>query len=282
VNKLTDTLGAEVVGLDTDRILGDAALPGEIWAALEDHGVLVFRRLNLEPRDQAALCQRLALADTSDDHPLKIDASDSDLEGAEGVHRLGFSKNPGADYIAGTFNWHFDGCRYPPGQPIEKAIMLTPLAVNGDAGTEFASSYHGYNLLTAQEKERFENVRVFYSHATVEAKMTPTPEQKADHFGKTGKEGPLVWRHRSGRRSLVLGVTAQYVLGMDLASGQRILEDLLQRTTAPEVVYRHEWSLGDTVIWNNHGVLHHALPYEPGSPRVMLRSSLIGGELLWE
>jgi len=65
---------------------------------------------------------------------------------------------------------------------------------------------------------------------------------------------------------------------MDVADGRRLLADLLARATRPERVYRHEWSVGDTVIWDNRGVLHRAAPYPQDSPREMLRTTVLGDE----
>ena len=45
------------------------------------------------------------------------------------------------------------------------------------------------------------------------------------------------------------------------------LDHLLDRSTTPERVYRHDWSVGDLLIWNNTGVLHRVTPYPPGSGR---------------
>ena len=71
-------------------------------------------------------------------------------------------------------------------------------------------------------------------------------------------EHPLVWTHRDGRRSLVLGASTDHVVGMELEEGRALLADLLERSTTPDRVYRHEWTVGDTVIWDNRGVLHRA------------------------
>jgi alpha-ketoglutarate-dependent taurine dioxygenase len=91
-------------------------------------------------------------------------------------------------------------------------------------------------------------------------------------------EHPLVWTHRDGRRSLVLGASADHVVGMEPAAGRALLADLLGRATAPERVYRHEWSVGDTVMWDNRGVLHRAAAYDADSPREMLRTTVLGDE----
>ena len=65
---------------------------------------------------------------------------------------------------------------------------------------------------------------------------------------------------------------------MDLETGRALLDEHLARATAPQYVYRHEWSVGDTVIWDNRGVLHRATPYDPGSAREMLRTTVLGDE----
>ena len=48
--------------------------------------------------------------------------------------------------------------------------------------------------------------------------------------------------------------------------------------TRPDLVYRHEWQVGDMVIWDNRGVLHRACRYDPTSPRDMHRTTLYGDE----
>jgi alpha-ketoglutarate-dependent taurine dioxygenase len=65
---------------------------------------------------------------------------------------------------------------------------------------------------------------------------------------------------------------------MDVDEGRALLDELLARATTPDRVYRHEWSEGDTVIWDNCGVLHRAEPYAADSGREMLRTTILGDE----
>jgi alpha-ketoglutarate-dependent taurine dioxygenase len=65
---------------------------------------------------------------------------------------------------------------------------------------------------------------------------------------------------------------------MDVEEGRNLLADLLDRATTPDRVYRHQWSVGDTVIWDNRGVLHRAGHYESTSSREMLRTTILGDE----
>jgi alpha-ketoglutarate-dependent taurine dioxygenase len=76
----------------------------------------------------------------------------------------------------------------------------------------------------------------------------------------------------------VIGVTADHVVGMDPPESRALLDDLVLRATTPDRVYRHTWSVGDTVIWDNRGVMHRATRYDATSPREMLRTTVLGDE----
>lgn len=80
------------------------------------------------------------------------------------------------------------------------------------------------------------------------------------------------------RKSLVLGATASHLAGMGEDEGRALLSRLLEWATRPEFVCRHEWRVGDLVIWDNRGALHRALPYDADSRRLMHRTILVGDE----
>ncbi|HEY5843985.1 MAG TPA: TauD/TfdA family dioxygenase, partial [Mycobacterium sp.] len=72
INKLTATVGAEVAGIDSDRLASDDSIGDAVLEALEDNGVLVFSGLHLDPEAQVAFCRRLGEIDRSSDghHPV--------------------------------------------------------------------------------------------------------------------------------------------------------------------------------------------------------------------
>jgi alpha-ketoglutarate-dependent taurine dioxygenase len=70
-----------------------------------------------------------------------------------------------------------------------------------------------------------------------------------------------VWKHRSGRKSLVLGSTASHVVGMERDEGRACLRGWKRRATQPQFVYQHRWMLGDLMIWDNTGTMHRVTPY---------------------
>jgi alpha-ketoglutarate-dependent taurine dioxygenase len=273
INKLTSSVGAEVVGVDSDRLAADDALGAAVLEALEDNGVLVFPELHLEPQAQVAFCRRLGEIDHSSDghHPVA------------GIYpvTLDKSKNASAAYLRATFDWHIDGCTPTSDEPPQKATVLSAKQVAERGGeTEFANSYAAYEAFSDDEKQRFDALRVVHSLEASQRRINPdpSPELVAKWRARPTHEHPLVWTHRSGRKSLVLGASADYIVGMDLDEGQALLAELLDRATQPDLVYSHKWSVGDTVIWDNNGVLHRAAPYDPDSPREMLRTTVLGHE----
>lgn len=273
INKLTSSVGAEVTGVDPERLSADEGLGAAVLEALEDNGVLVFRGLGIDPRSQVAFCGRLGSVDHSSDGHHEV----------AGIYpvTLNHAKNSSATYLRATFDWHIDGCTPTGDEYPQTATVLSAVQVAERGGeTEFASSYAAYDLLTGDEKERFRGLRVVHSLEASQRRVTPdpSPDELARWRARPTHEHPLVWTHRNGRRSLVLGASTDYVVGMGLDEGRALLDELLQRATSADRVYRHHWSVGDTVIWDNRGVLHRAAPYDPDSPREMLRTTVLGDE----
>jgi alpha-ketoglutarate-dependent taurine dioxygenase len=262
------TVGAEIVGVDSRQLLEDDSLPAWTLQALEDHGALVFRDLHVDDATQVAFSERLGRVETfgSGDYPEIFRVT------------LDPRKNRAAAYLRGTFDWHIDGCT--DDVPIMATLLAAHAVADSGGETEFASTYAAYEDLTDQEKERFGPLRVVH---TIEASQRlfnhdPSPEEVVLWRSRPSKEHPLVWTHRSGRRSLVLGATASHVVGMEPDEGRALLDGLVARSTVPDRVYRHRWSVGDMVIWDNRGVLHRACPYDPTSARDMHRTTLSGDE----
>ena len=135
--------------------------------------------------------------------------------------------------------------------------------------------------LSDEEQERALDTRVVHSFLAAQQLSHPTAtrgrhrvlEQAAAEDAPAGlaaRERPQVARARRDDRPR---------RGHGRGRGHaRYLADLLDRSTAPERVYRHEWAVGDLVIWDNRGVLHRATRYDPSSARDMHRTTIAGNE----
>lgn len=265
--KLSQCVGAEVVGVDVDRLLHDDDLPAACLGALEEHGVLLFRELDLDDHAQVAFCRKLG------------DLVKFPKYAIPEVMEISFDPaNPNAPYFASNDHWHFDGSMDEV--PAKAAALSARVVADKGGETEFASTYAAYDLLTDEEKERYHGLRVIHTFEAIQRRnyTDPTPEQLVDWASWPVREHPLVWEHQSGRRSLVLGHSASRIVGMDLDEGQALLADLIRRGTTPDRVLRHSWSVGDLVIWDNLGLLHRACPFDRREPRRMHRTTLAGTE----
>lgn len=268
---LGSAIGAEVIGADAASILEPSAARACL-EALEVHGVLVFRELNLDDAAQVALTRLLG-------EPVVLRSGQGPFPEIFTV-TLDPRVNRAAEYLKGTFWWHIDGAT---DDVPTRASLLSARSVADEGGdTEFAGTYAAYDALPAAEQARCRELRVVHSLEAAQRPVVPdaSPEQLAAWRSAGSKQQPLVWHHASGRRSLVLGVTADYVVGMGLDEGRALLARLLEWSTQPRFVYRHHWRVGDLVIWDNRGTMHRVVPYSPTSKRRMHRTTLVGDEAI--
>ncbi|PXW36158.1 UNVERIFIED_CONTAM: alpha-ketoglutarate-dependent taurine dioxygenase [Williamsia faeni] len=265
--KLTEGVGAELVDVDIDRLRNDEELPEAFMSALEEFGVLLLRGLPIDDEVQVEFIRKMGDIVQFPNYP------------NPDVMEISFDpSNPNVRYFSSNDHWHFDGSM---DETPAKAVALTAHVLASDGGeTEFSSSYAAYDLLTDEEKEKFAKLRVLHKFEAIQRRSysDPTPEQLEDWATWPEREHPLVWEHRSGRRSLVIGHSASHIVGMDFDEGRALLADLEKRATSPDRVLRHDWQVGDMVIWDNLGLLHRACPFNRTEPRRMHRTTLAGTE----
>jgi putative 2-oxoglutarate oxygenase len=87
---------------------------------------------------------------------------------------------------------------------------------------------------------------------------------------------PLVQTHPvTGVRALYLDSTTMIgIEGMDDASGSALLDEICELATRPEFVYRHQWQVGDAVLWDNGFTMHRREPFDPSARRLMKRTTI--------
>ncbi|MGF7238665.1 MAG: TauD/TfdA dioxygenase family protein [Frankia sp.] len=259
---LSPQLGVEVTNVGN---VVDDVLIARCMEALKWRGVLLIRGLHLDDEAQLAFSRKLGeIVALGGNEIFKV--------------TLDPTKNPAAEYLKGTFYWHIDGTT---DDVPTKATTLTArhVAMVG-GGTEFASTYAAYEGLPERDRKRYDELRVVHSLEASQrlVKPNPTDEDLAMWRAMPTHEASLVWKRRDGRRSLVIGVTADHIVGMEPAQSRELLDELLDWSTQERFRYSHEWQVGDLVMWDNTGMLHRALHYDPSSERTMHRTTIVGDE----
>ena len=272
----TRQLNAEigsVVEADVPTLLsGEVA--AEIRALLEERSVLVFPAVDFDDQQQIAFTQTLGVQAFENNGVTQANGEKQAIFKVS----LDSSVNPIGEYLKTSFFWHLDGSMHEV--PI-LASLLSARYLPADGGaTEWANTYAAYEALPPSDQADLEGLKVVHANWSLQRFVNPEPSYEAFAGARRvpAREQPLVWSHRSGRRSLVIGATAAYIVGMDPADSLDLLIRLRDWATQPRFVYRHEWSVGDLVMWDNTGTLHRAAPYEPSSGRLLHRTMLQGEE----
>ncbi|MFC4307878.1 TauD/TfdA dioxygenase family protein [Steroidobacter flavus] len=239
---------------------------------LEERGVLVFPRIGLNDAEQLAFTDKLG---ARVNFTSRVPGGN---KSAQDVYTITLDPkiNTEPEYVLGTYFWHMDGLTSPIIPP--KASVLSARTVAPKGGqTEFASSYAAYEALPEEDKKDLEGLRVIHS-VTAAVRAVTTPDALDPVRRNMSHEHPLVWKRQSGRKTMLIGYTADSVVGMSQAEGRALLARLLEWTAQPAFTYRHHWQVGDLVIWDNTGALHRVVPYSVDSGRRMHRTSVAGAE----
>jgi len=260
---LTPLIGTEI-HTDVDTLLS-GKLSSQIRELLEQRGVIALPNINLSDEQQVVFTKTLGNI---------VD------EGVNNIYKITMdsNENANAEYLKGAFYWHIDGTMSP--MPILASIMSARKLSPTGGDTLFSNTYAAYDALSDTEKAELSDIQVVHSFAASQRYVTPEPSFAALQTWHEYKDKtlPLVWTHRSGRKSLVLGSTADYVVGMSPRESFALLCKLRDWATQPQFTYRHRWSIGDLVIWDNTGTMHKASDYPLDSGRMMHRTKLEGEE----
>jgi alpha-ketoglutarate-dependent taurine dioxygenase len=269
VEVLKPAIGAKV-HLDRSMI-GDPAVSQELLSLLEKHTVLVFPRITLSDEEQLALTDALG-------ERVNVAAHVPGNSDAAAVYQVTLNKGASIEpeYVLGTFFWHMDGLTVDVAPP--KATVLSARRISPKGGqTEFASTRAAYEALPADEKADLEGLRVLHT-VTASLREIVRPEEMDEARRSMSHEHPIIWTRGNGAQSLIIGSTADRVIGMSQAEGRALLARLLDWTAQPAFSYRHKWEEGDCVVWDNTCALHRVVPYAQDSGRMMHRTTIAGVE----
>ena len=263
-----------IVRVDRENICDDEVVAA-CREALETRGVLVFPRVNLSDAEQVEFTEKFG-------ERVKFTGTVPGGEDSDELYKITLDKkiNTEPDYVLGTWFWHMDGVTID--QPLPKATFLSARSVSQTGGqTQFCSTYAGYAMLSDAEKAEIEDLKVIHRlEASMRVIYQRMPEERLERYSTMAKEmvQPLVWTHKSGRKSLILGTHADEVIGMSYADGHALLTRLMEWTAQPDFSYSHQWEKGDFVMWDNCGAMHRVVPYEADSGRMMHRTTIHGEE----
>ena len=175
-----------------------------------------------------------------------------------------------------TFHTDHSNHPVPP-----KATMLYTVSLPSKGGdTQYTDMHQAYDDLNDAMKERIKGLRARHVY---QSKYSPRElfglnEESAKQMPPPGIH-PLVRVHpENGRPALYLNpVRMESIDGMDDSEALALIGELMDHATQPKYEYRHQWRMGDWVIWDNRSVMHQAnADYDMNERRYLYRLMLKG------
>ena len=185
VTTLTPTVGVEITGVSASELV-DRQAADECQAALDGHGVVVYREVNIDDDDLLAFSRMLGtlVVQPTGEHKypeiqtITLDPSKTNVMLAA--------------YRQGNFLWHIDGLT---DEVPQKGTLLTAREVDrGRRRHEFANTYAAYEALPEAEKAEIADLRVVHSFAHAQSlRQSGRDRRGACLLGSRAAQGASRW-----------------------------------------------------------------------------------------
>lgn len=279
VRPLTPKFGAEILGVDLSQPISDK-LFGEIEKIFNDSGVVLFRGQNITEDQHIDFSRRFG--------PLEIHVRKDALMRHRPeifvVSNVSENGKPIGSVDAGQF-WHTDlSYKKVPSRGsllLAREIPMRDGKALGD--TMFCSTIAAFEALPADLRQKLAGLSAVhhyekgYNRDRPSGRRKPlTPEQLA---ALPDVIHPIVRKHPyTGKPCLFVneGYVTE-IVGLPKAESDALLDQLFKHCLRDEFIYRHNWRVGDLLMWDNCSTQHCAVgDYDASLRRRMDRTTLTG------
>ena len=266
---LTDTVGAAVIGLDPANLTAeDRAALREAWVR---YHVLVVRRQPMTEEQQIDFAKSFG---TIRDN-MRRDSNPTTLTTRPEIMVISNIKENGVLQGVlpdGEMQWHFDGLHQA--QPYFGAVLHGIEIPSHGGETRFINTGAVYSALPAALRERLKGLHAEhvydYSSAQRDKKVRDENAARSVH--------PILRIHdESGEPALYVSrLMTERIVELPEAESDALLGELYDAIDAFPSFYEHQWSVGDTVIWDNRSVSHSRNDFDASERRLLKRVTIIG------
>lgn len=274
-------LGAEILGVDLSQEI-DPDTFRQIDQAYAKYGVIFFRGQRITPEQQLAFTRRFGEIDAS---PLTQYA----LPGYPDILLITNMQENGRNIglADAGLTWHTDMSwrKIPPRGSTLYAVKVPEQDGHVLGDTIFTSAAAAYDALAADLKARLDGLQAVHQYAAKHAYRSKVSISDRDEMTQSQKDATPDVLHPVARTHPTTGQKCLYVVpgectgivGLPPAEALPLLSELAERIICPEFQYRHQWRVGDFLMWDNCLVQHvavrdYALPLQ----RLMYRTTIAG------
>jgi len=279
MTSLSTHLGVEIFGIDLSQPIPDPVFK-EIEEAFNEQSVVLFRGVKVTPEQHIAFSKRFGELEIH----VRKEAIRQDYPELFVVSNVIENGKPIGSIDAGQF-WHTD-LSYKR-DPSRGSLLLShevPMR-NGTAvgDTLFVSTAAAYEALSPSLRNSLEGLKAVHRYEKGYSRDRPSgrrpPLTETQRAALPAVEHPVVRTHPyTGRKCLFVneGYTTE-IVGMPKEESDALLGMLFEHCVKPEFQYRHQWRVGDLLMWDNCATQHIAInDYDPTMRRRMERTTLKG------
>lgn len=266
---INGTLGIEIYDIDLNKVNDQEK--SDILELYNQNLVLLFRNQNLKPREQVNFSELFGPVNA---HPLKTRAS---VDGFPQV--LILENQPGRPGAPNDY-WHSDISHAE--QPPSATILHSLVVPEGRGDTMLCNMVNAYLNLSDNMKAMVRNMRALHSGiATFERSIAGASDARTINKAeiKPPQAHPIV-RSPSGTNQQAIFVNPHFTTGIENVCAEEsswMLNHMYRLATQPENIYRHQWQVGDVLVWDNRRTMHYAVrDYTEDMPRKLHRCTAQG------
>jgi taurine dioxygenase len=257
---LSPAIGTQVTGIDLTEQQPQAMIEAVV-AAWHDRHLILVRDQKLDAAAQERFASWFGPVNTRGLAPREDGSAAAYISNtrSEGVAR------------EGSLLFHQDHCFLE--QPLPAICLYAEEAARTGGDTLFANAVAACERLPDDLRREIAGLRAVhvYDYASDHGNRRFRLAEAGPDAPRA--EHPVVWPHpETGRPILYVNqLMTDSIVGLAPADSDRLLDRLFDHILRPELTYRHQWRVGDVLIWDNRALQHARTDFPAGERRSLRR-----------
>jgi len=253
ITPLCEAVGAEITGVDLTQPL-DEETRKQIHEAFLQYHLLCFRSKPIPEADFARVARifgepqlQLIRAKRHGETP-EVSILNSTYKKPE--------DKPDNLRLMRLTGWHTDDSYFA--EPAKGTLLQSIQIPKSGGQTSFCNMEKAYEDWPEQKKQRADGLMAVHGYDTMRTPARAVKRTAEEAAETPDVVHPLIRTHdETGRKTIYVNTNrTDHIVGMDRAESDALLDEIYEHVTRPEYIYRHEWRVGDLLVWDNRCLMH--------------------------
>ncbi|MEM7195604.1 MAG: TauD/TfdA family dioxygenase [Pseudomonadota bacterium] len=277
ISPLHPEFGAEVREVDlASELSREEVKQIDLWA--NEYSLLLFRQQHMNDDAHLAFTEYFGVPE--EEHTAYYGRGEIAYLGTvgnvdENGSKLG-NQNRGVRSGRGNEMWHSDSSFREV--PSLYSILCAYEVPDEGGDTEFISTRSAFDRLDQDTQSRLQGMVVVHDYIYSRTKVSEDAVNEGQRMYMYPVRQRLIRRNPVTRQqNLYIGSHARDIEGIETEEARTLLHELLQQASRGESIYRHQWQVGDVLLWDNRCLLHRGCGYDADRYRRYMRQTRVRG-----